>query len=127
MDSVELKKRTKKFSLDALELVETMPKTIKGRIIAMQLGRCVTSVGANYRAACRSRSKAEFISKLGTVIEEADESAFWMEIVIESGILPESRVGALLKEANELTAIMTSSRRTAEASLNRKSAIGNRQ
>jgi len=127
MNSDDLKRRTKKFSLDILDLVTEMPKTIKGRIIAMQLGRCATSVGANYRAACRSRSKPEFIAKVGTVIEESDESAFWMELTIESRTLPEPRVAVLLKEADELTAIMTSSRKTAQASLNRKSEIGNQQ
>lgn len=127
MNSNDLKKRTKKFSLDVLELVEILPKTIKGKIVAMQLGRSGTSVGANYRAVCRSRSQAEFISKLGTVIEESDESAFWMELIMEGKVLPEERVIQLLKEADELTAIMTSSRKTAEASLNRKSKIGNRQ
>ncbi len=127
MNSDDLKRRTKKFSLDILDLVTEMPKTIKGRIIAMQLGRCATSVGANYRAACRSRSKPEFIAKVGTVIEESDENAFWMELTIESRTLPEPRVAVLLKEADELTAIMTSSRKTAQASLNRKSEIGNQQ
>ena len=77
-----------------------------------QLARCGTSVGANYRAACRSRSTAEMISKLAVVEEEADESSFWMELIIGHGLLPEGKLKALLEEANELTAIMVASRRT---------------
>ena len=87
-----------------------LPKNIEGRAIGSQLVRSGTSVGANYRAACRGRSKAEFISKLGTVEEEADESAFWMELVIDGGLMGKEQVDPLRQEASELTAIMAASR-----------------
>ena len=90
-----------------------MSKDFVGRRLGDQLLRAGTSVAANYRAACRARSKADFISKLGIVEEEADESAFWMELLIESGILPKRRLEKLLAEANELTAIIVASRKTA--------------
>ena len=113
MNEAELKARTRKFSLRILKLVAALPKTIEGRAIASQLVRAGTSVGANYRAACRGRSKAEFIAKLGTVEEEADESAYWMELIMEGGFLGQRRVAALWDEANQLVAIMTASRRSA--------------
>ena len=113
MTEGELKIRTKRFGLRVLKLVAVLPKTVEGRAIANQLVRSGTSVGANYRAACRGRSKAEFISKLGTVEEEADESAFWMELIIEGGMMSQKRVDPLLKEANELVAIMAASRKSA--------------
>jgi len=90
-----------------------LPGSIEGRAIDNQLIRSGTSVSANYRAACRGRSKAEFIAKLGTVEEEADESAYWMELIIESGLLKARLVEPLLLEANELVAIMVSSRKSA--------------
>lgn len=127
MDQEELKKRTKTFGLRILNLADALPKSAKGRTVAEQIIRSGMSVGANYRAACRARSKAEFVSKLGTVIEEADESAFWIEVIIEAKLLKENLVASLLTEANEIIAIMTSSRKTAQSSLNRQSTIGNRQ
>lgn len=114
MDQNELKARTKKFALRILKLTAALPKTDEARVVRNQLSRSGTSVGANYRASCRARSRAEFISKMGNVIEEADESCYWMEIIIEGGMLPEEKVIALLQEGNELTAIMTASRKTAE-------------
>ncbi|MBN2161501.1 MAG: four helix bundle protein [Pontiellaceae bacterium] len=114
MDQAELKIRTKQFALRILKLTAALPPTPEARAIRNQLSRSGTSVGANYRAVCRARSKAEFISKIGIVIEEADESCFWMELIIEGGMLPEEKVSALLHEANELTAIMTASRKTAQ-------------
>ncbi|NLX24745.1 MAG: four helix bundle protein [Lentisphaerae bacterium] len=114
MDQNELKTRTKQFALRILRLTAALPPTPEARAIRNQLSRSGTSVGANYRAACRARSKAEFVAKLGTVIEEADESCFWMELIIEGGMLPEKNVSDLLTEANELTAIMTASRKTAQ-------------
>ncbi len=110
MKETELKERTKKFALRVLKLVSAVPRTVEGRAIGGQLVRSGTSVGANYRAACRGRSKAEFISKLGTVEEEADESAYWMELIIDAQLLKAKRVTALYQEANELTAIMAASR-----------------
>lgn len=116
MTETELKQRTKRFALRVLKLVNALPKTTEGRVIGAQLVHSGTSVGANYRAACRGRSKAEFISKLGTVEEEADESAYWMELIIAGGLLPKHRVSPLHQEACELTAIMAASRISASGS-----------
>ncbi len=115
MDQDELKKRTKQFALRVLKLTAALSKTAEARVIQNQLARAGTSVAANYRASCRARSRAEFIAKMGTVIEESDECCFWIELIIEGGILPSSKVDALLKESNELTAIMTASRKTAQS------------
>jgi four helix bundle protein len=129
MDADELKKRTKLFALRILKLAASLPPTIEGKAIKGQLVRAGTSVGANYRAACRGRSRAEFIAKIGVVEEEADESAFWLELIIEAALVKEHRVKSLLDEANELTRIMASSRISASRKVraNRQSAIGNRQ
>ncbi|MDQ3804785.1 MAG: four helix bundle protein [Acidobacteriota bacterium] len=113
MDERELKERTKKFSLRVVKLVGALPGTVEGRAIGGQLIRSGTSVAANYRAACRGRSKPEFIAKLGIVEEEAGESAFWMEMIIESGMMKKELVEPLLNEAQELVAIMTASRKSA--------------
>jgi len=126
----DLQKRTKHFALRVMTLVGALPRnSTQSRTIADQLCRSGTSVGANYRAACRARSKAEFVAKLGTVEEEADESAYWMELVMEALLLPDHRVRPLLAEAVELVAIMAASRITAMRSAsfaNRKSQIANR-
>src|SRR4051812_12101310 len=92
----ELKARTKKFALKTLDLIEQLPNTVRGRVLANQLARSATSVGANYRAACRARSRAEFASKLGTVAEESDESLFWLELIHDGNSLPEPIVMPLL-------------------------------
>jgi len=113
MNENELKQRTKQFALRTIKLVAALPESVEGRAIGSQLVRSGTSVGANYRAACRGRSKAEFIAKLGTVEEEADESCYWLELIIEAGLLKPALVQPLLQEANELTAIMVTSRKTA--------------
>ena len=110
MNATELKHRTKQFALRVMKLVDALPTTRSGHAIGNQLVRSGTSVGANYRASCRARSKAEFIAKIGVVEEEADESGFWMELIIDGGLLPSPKVTALLKEAGELTAIMAASR-----------------
>ncbi|MEW6307050.1 MAG: four helix bundle protein [Verrucomicrobiota bacterium] len=110
MNERELKERTKQFALRIIKLVGALPRTVEGRAIGGQLVRSGTSVGANYRAACRGRSKAEFIAKLGTVEEEADESAYWLELIADGGLMKKARVAPLLCEATELTAIMASSR-----------------
>ena len=124
MNEKELKKRTKQFALRIMKLVNALPKNIEGQAIGKQLIRSGTSVGANYRSACRGRSKAEFVAKLGIVEEEADESAFWMELIIEGGLLEKELVEPLLKEADELVAIMVASRKSARSeSTNRKSKI----
>lgn len=122
MTEQELKQRTKAFALRVLKLVDSLPESRSARILAAQLGRSGTSVGANYRAACRSRSTAEMISKISIVEEEADESGFWMELIVEHGLLAERALLPLQTEANELTAIMVASRKTL-LSRNRKSRI----
>ena len=125
----DLKNRAKQFALRVLKLVAALPNNLNGKTIGGQLVRSGTSVGANYRAACRARSKAEFIAKIGIVEEEADESAFWMELIIEGELLGQPVVRPLLDEANELAKIMASSRKSASESLNPKPndklAIGN--
>lgn len=113
MNSEELKIRTKQFASRVIGMSDSIPTTTSGNVISRQLIRSSTSVGANYRAACRGRSKAEFVSKLQTVAEEADECCYWMELLIESGQLPNHRVEGLLDEANQITAIMVASRKTA--------------
>ena len=120
MNPDELKDRTKRFALRILKLVAAMPKTIEGRAIASQLVRCGTSVAANYRATCRARSKAEFIAKVGVVLEEADETLLWLELIAEANILPPKRIDPLLAEASELVAIMVASRRSASSNLQSK-------
>jgi four helix bundle protein len=130
MNTQELKNRTKVFALRVMNLVKALPNSIKGRAIANQLIRSGTSVAANYRAACRARSKAEFISKIGTVEEEADESALWMELIIEGKLLPEKKVHNLYSEAGELVAIMASSYISAsrnKRNASAQSAISNQQ
>jgi four helix bundle protein len=125
MTERELLQRTKQFALRIFKLVGVLPQTIQGRAVAAQLVRSGTSVAANYRAACRARSKPEFIAKLGVVEEEADESAFWLELIIETGLLRPAKVTPLLTEAGEIVAMMASSKKTAAKSqiANRKSQI----
>ena len=120
--TADLKARTKQFALRVMKLVDVIPRTIQGCAIAKQIIRSATSVAANYRAACRARSRAEFIAKIGVVEEEADESCFWLELIIDSGLLTEDRIHPLLNEAGELVAIMAASRKSAVG--NQKSAIG---
>lgn len=124
MTEGDLIERTKQFALRVIKLVGALPRTIEGRAIASQLMRSGTSVAANYRAGCRARSKAEFIAKLGTVEEEADESAFWLELIIDAGLLSEPKTRSLL-EASEIVAIMASSKKTAVRS-GSQSQIANR-
>jgi len=118
--------RTKQFAFRIIKVVGALPRTIEGRAIASQLMRSGTSVAANYRAACRARSKPEFISKLGTVEEEADESAFWLELLIDAGLMSESKIRSLLNESSEIVAILVSSKKTASRSA-WKSQIANRK
>jgi four helix bundle protein len=125
MTERELLERTKQFALRIFKLVDALPRTIQGRAVAAQLIRSGTSVAANYRAACRARSKPEFVAKLGVVEEEPDESAFWLELIIETDLLSAAKVKPLLVEAGEIVAIMASSKKTAAKSqiANRKSQI----
>lgn len=113
MKSDELKDRSKRFAHRCIKLAMALPEAALGRHIRMQLIRCATSVAANYRATCLAQSKAAFISKMSIVIEEADESAFWLEFIIDEKLLKRKQVEPLLKEAEELTAIFISSRKTA--------------
>lgn len=96
MNAEAMKLRTKAFALRVLKLVESLPATTPGRIIGNQIGRCATSVASNYRAACRARSKAEFIAKLGIVEEESDESLFWLEMIEEAELLPAARLEGMI-------------------------------
>jgi four helix bundle protein len=110
----QLKRRTKLFALRVLKVFQSLPKLDEARVVGKQLLRSGTSVGANYRAVCRARTRKEFIAKIGVVIEEADETVFWFELLIEGGIVPLRRLDPLLREANELLAIFCASQRTAK-------------
>ncbi len=110
----ELRRRTKSFAIGIVRLCRSLPPTPEARIIGNQLMRCGTSVGANYRAVCRARSRADFISKIGIVVEEVDESVFWLELLVETEIVPASCVKVLVSEANELLAIFGASQLTAK-------------
>ncbi|MEO6569175.1 MAG: four helix bundle protein [Opitutaceae bacterium] len=128
MNQDELKERTKQFALRAIRLGDALPRKMAADVIGRQLIRSATSVAANYRSACRAKSRADFISKMGTVEEEADESALWLSMLGDAGLLPEARLGELKKEADALTAIAVSSIRTARSRLgNQQSAIRNLQ
>jgi len=118
MDAEELKLRTKKFALRVIKLYRSLPKDKDAQVLGHQMLRSGTSVGANYRAACRARSQADFLSKITIVEEEADETSYWLELLIESGIMKKELLDELIKESNELTAIFTSSGRTAKSKLN---------
>ena len=113
MQGDELKKRTKEFAHRCVKLAMALPDTPLGKHIRGQIIRCATSVAANYRAACLAQSKAGFISKLSIVIEESDESYFWLEFIIDENMIKKDLVDPLLKEAYELTALFISSRKTA--------------
>jgi four helix bundle protein len=112
VSKAELLARTKSFGLRILKLVDHLPRTMSARAIGSQLVRCGTSIGANYRAACRSRSRAEFAAKLGIVAEEADETVYWLELIRDAKLILEGKISELLLEANELTAIFTAGRRS---------------
>jgi four helix bundle protein len=117
MTAEESKLRTKWFALPVIKLVAALRKTIEGRAIANQLVRRGTSVAANYRGACRARSRSEFVAKMGVVLEEADETQLWLELIIKSKLLPLKRVESLLAEASELVAIFAASRKSASSNL----------
>ena len=108
MNKEDLKQRTKAFGLRVMKLVRELPGDVPGKVIANQLMRSASSVGANYRSACRARSTAEFMAKLGVVLEEADESGHWLELIIEDTMLPAAKVEPLRAEADELCAIIYS-------------------
>lgn len=110
-----LRDRTKSFALRVIRMSDVLPKTHSGNVIGNQILRSSTSMAANYRAAGRSRSKAEFITKMGVLVEEADETLFWLELLRDSAIIKASKLESMLDEANQLLAIFTASRRTARA------------
>ena len=114
MTPKELKDRTKRFAVDIIALCRELPPSLDGRRLGQQLLDCGTSVAANYCASCRARSRAEFIAKLGVVLEEADESLFWLELMVDSRLVSATRAEKLLKEADELTAMFVSSLNTAK-------------
>ena|SRR5690349_13908705 len=115
-----MKRRTKQFALRVIMLIRALPQGEECRIIGRQLLRSGTAVGANYRAVCRARSKKEFVAKCGVVIEEADESAFWMEILIEGEMIRAARLQPLLREANEILAILAAAYYTARGQRRRQ-------
>jgi four helix bundle protein len=112
MDEKAFKDRTKQFALRVIEFVEALPKSRTADVLGRQLIRSGTSVGANYRAACRGRSTADVISKLSIVEEEADESAYWLELLVESHLVSNAQVADLLREANEIVAMTVTSIKT---------------
>jgi four helix bundle protein len=121
LDAEELKVRTKQLGLRIIKVIEALPPSKAANVIGNQLLRSGTSIGANYRAACRARSKPDFVSKASIAIEEADESLYWMELLAEAGIIPQERLAALMKEVDEIVAILTASVKTARASMARRS------
>jgi len=108
----QFRNRTKKFVVDNIKLYRSLPKTEEARIIGKQLLRSSSSAGANYRAACRARSQAEFHSKISIVVEEADESIFWMEVLIEAEVIQKPQIITLMNEANEILKVTASARKT---------------
>ena len=110
-----MKQRTKNYALRIIRVVSSVPNTVVGRNIGGQLLRAGTSVAANYRAACRARSRADFLSKLGIVEEEADESLFWQELLVEAGILEPAKLVKLIAEGNEILSIIVATKKTVRA------------
>jgi four helix bundle protein len=110
----KLRERTKQFAIRIVRLFQLLPRTEEARIIGRQLLRSGTSVAANYRAVCRARSKAEFVAKIGLVVEEADETMFWLELLVETNVVQKNRVESSLTESAELLAIFAASQRTAK-------------
>jgi four helix bundle protein len=104
--------RTKKFVIDNIKLFRLLPKTEEAKIIGRQLLRSSSSVGANYRAVCRARSQAEFYAKLSIVVEETDESLFWMEVLVEAELVKQTEISALMNEANEILKVVSTARKS---------------
>jgi len=116
MNPDDLKSRTRQFALRVFRLAESLPETPTARVIRNQLIRCGSSVGANYRAACRAKSKPDFVSKMSTVEEEADETIYWMELLTDSGIVKLKRIADLMDEADQIVSIVVASIKTARSS-----------
>jgi len=120
----QIKIRTKKIGIDVIKLIDELPKKMSVLVISKQILRCSTSVGSNYRAACRAKSDADFLNKLRIVEEESDETSFWLEILEEANLIEPSRVEGLMKEVNAITSIMVASQKTMQNKINFKN--GNR-
>ncbi|MFC1463777.1 MAG: four helix bundle protein [Candidatus Brachytrichaceae bacterium NZ_4S206] len=120
MTAEQMKVRTKQFGLRVLKLYAALPRSEEARVIGRQLLRSGTSVGANYRAVCRAQSDKDFLSKLGVVIEETDETLFWLELLVAGEIMPATKLSSLTQEANELLAIFGATQRTVKTRLSRK-------
>ena len=128
MNQEELKARTRAFALRIIRLAESLPDTPTAKVVRNQMIGCGTSVGANYRAACRARSKADFVSKMGIVEEETDETVYWMELLVDADIVKRPRIADLLDEADQILSIVISSIKTAKGiRTNPQSAISNQQ
>jgi four helix bundle protein len=123
--AIDLKARTEKFALRVVKVVRSLPQSAEGRLVGNQLLRSGTSVAANYRAVCRARSRPEFLAKLAIVIEEADETAFWLEFLVDAGLITAAKLQDLISEANQLVAIFNASRTTAKKGVH--STINNQQ
>lgn len=115
MTPEQLKERSKKFALRILNLAERLPRGVKGRVLSNQIARAGTSLAANYRAACKCRSRAEFVAKMGVAEEEADETQFWLELICDGHLISSKRLLDLQREARELTALFAASRKSAAA------------
>ncbi len=115
MDAEEFRNRTKAFALRVVRLVEALPRLPTADVLGRQLIRCGTSVGANYRAACRARSPKDFVAKMAIVEEECDEAIYWMELIVEAGLMEDKRVTDLRKDANEILSMVVSSIKTARS------------
>ena len=130
MTSEELKARTKAFAVRVIKLIDALPRTFAGQVVGRQLFRAATSVGANYRAACRAQSRAHFAAKLSIAFEEADECLYWLELIRETNLAKAKLLRDLTKQADELVAIMLASRKTAKTEIvlaNRQSSNDNRK
>lgn len=116
MDKTEFKRRTKRYGLQVIKLVQSLSEDRVARVMSNQLLRAATSVGANYRAACRAKSKADFVNKLKIVEEECDESLYWMELLIEAGLVPKGKLDPVMQEGDEILAITVASIKRVRAS-----------
>jgi four helix bundle protein len=112
MDAQEFKRRTKQLALRVIKVVETLPNTMAGQVIGKQLLRSATSIGANYRAACRAKSEADMVAKLGLVEEERDETLYRLELIVEADLIPKTRLSDLMRETDEIIAMTVSSIKT---------------
>jgi len=119
MTPEELKQRTKAFGLRCIKVIEALPKSRTADMLARQLVRSGTSAGANYRSACRGRSGKDFAAKVDIAIEEADESLYWLEVMVDAGLMSQKRLASLIKEGNEIVAILTATSRTTKRNLRR--------